>query len=177
MTETAAFVLRSLGQRLFDARVATGLTVRAAAHAIGVDHSMVDLGQDHVVALVGVAASQGTVVGHDDIGMPASLQRFRQLVLPFKRADDKGRSVGANVAGYVLEPGVTPAACSGAEGAAQRALGPVAANHLDDARRATNGWLLDPCGKSASVFSSSSEGSSRRAVWSVSASAACSIAA
>ncbi len=41
MTETAAFVLRSLGQRLFDARVATGLTVRAAARAIGVDHSMI----------------------------------------------------------------------------------------------------------------------------------------
>jgi len=41
MTESAAFVLRSLGRRLFDARVATGLTVRAAARAIGVDHSMV----------------------------------------------------------------------------------------------------------------------------------------
>jgi len=41
MTESAAFVLGALGQRLFDARVDTGLTVRAAARAIGVDHSMV----------------------------------------------------------------------------------------------------------------------------------------
>jgi transcriptional regulator with XRE-family HTH domain len=37
---TTAFV-QSLGRRLFTTRVAAGLTVRAAASAIGVDHSMI----------------------------------------------------------------------------------------------------------------------------------------
>jgi transcriptional regulator with XRE-family HTH domain len=37
---TTAFV-QALGRRLFTTRVAAGLTVRAAASAIGVDHSMI----------------------------------------------------------------------------------------------------------------------------------------
>lgn len=41
MDERATARLQTLGRRLFDARVAAGLTVRAAARAIGVDHSMI----------------------------------------------------------------------------------------------------------------------------------------
>jgi transcriptional regulator with XRE-family HTH domain len=41
MDERATAFLQTLGRRLFDTRVAAGLTVRAAAQAIGVDHSMI----------------------------------------------------------------------------------------------------------------------------------------
>lgn len=38
---SAVAFVQMLGRRLFDTRVAAGLTVRAAARAIGVDHSMI----------------------------------------------------------------------------------------------------------------------------------------
>ncbi len=41
MNEHATAFVQALGRRLFNTRVAAGLTVRAAAHAIGVDHSMI----------------------------------------------------------------------------------------------------------------------------------------
>src|SRR5687768_14565999 len=41
MDERSTAFLQALGRRLFDTRVATGYTVRAAAQAIGVDHSMI----------------------------------------------------------------------------------------------------------------------------------------
>jgi transcriptional regulator with XRE-family HTH domain len=41
MDERATAFLQALGRRLFDRRVAAGLTVRAAAQAVGLDHSMI----------------------------------------------------------------------------------------------------------------------------------------
>ena len=41
MDERSAAFVQALGRRLFDQRVAAGLTVRAAAKLIGVDHSMI----------------------------------------------------------------------------------------------------------------------------------------
>lgn len=41
MDERSTAFLQTLGRRLFDTRVAAGLTVRGAAQAIGVDHSMI----------------------------------------------------------------------------------------------------------------------------------------
>jgi transcriptional regulator with XRE-family HTH domain len=41
MNDRSAAFLQILGRRLFDTRVAAGLTVRAAAQAIGLDHSMI----------------------------------------------------------------------------------------------------------------------------------------
>lgn len=41
MHERATAYLQALGRRLFQARVAIGLTVREAAQEIGIDHSMI----------------------------------------------------------------------------------------------------------------------------------------
>jgi transcriptional regulator with XRE-family HTH domain len=41
MDERSTARLQLLGRRLFEARVAAGLTVRAVARSIGVDHSMI----------------------------------------------------------------------------------------------------------------------------------------
>ena len=41
MDERSTALLQTLGRRLFQTRVAAGLTVRAAARAIGIDHSMI----------------------------------------------------------------------------------------------------------------------------------------
>jgi transcriptional regulator with XRE-family HTH domain len=41
MDDRSTVFLQTLGRRLFNTRVAAGYTVRAAAQAIGVDHSMI----------------------------------------------------------------------------------------------------------------------------------------
>ena len=65
MDERSTAFMQTLGRRLFNTRVAAGLTVRAAAQAIGVDHSMIVRYENAQAApplerLIALAALYGT---------------------------------------------------------------------------------------------------------------------
>lgn len=79
MGERQAALLQALGQRLFNARVAAGQTVRTAARQIGIDHSMIvryENGQSlpPLDRLIALAAIYGTT--------PSALLASNEAVMP-----------------------------------------------------------------------------------------------
>lgn len=89
MDERGMAFLRALGRRLFNARVAAGLTVRAAAQAIGVDHSMIVRYENARAApplerLIALAALYGTTPA----ALLAQADAAVALIAAIDQADD-----------------------------------------------------------------------------------------
>jgi transcriptional regulator with XRE-family HTH domain len=79
MDELSTAFLQTLGRRLFDTRVAAGLTVRAAAQAIGVNHSMIVRYEnaqatpplERLIALADLySTTPAALLAHTDAAMP-----------------------------------------------------------------------------------------------------------
>ena len=90
MDERATAFLQTLGRRLFDTRVAAGLTVRAAAQAIGVDHSMIVRYENAQATpplerLIALAAIYGTT--------PAALLAYTDAAMPVIAAIDQADDI------------------------------------------------------------------------------------
>lgn len=90
MDERPAAFLQALGRRLFDTRVAAGLTVRAAARLIGVDHSMIVRYENAQAApplerLVALADLYGTTPA----ALLASTDAVAPVIAVIDRADER----------------------------------------------------------------------------------------
>lgn len=89
MDERSTAFMQALGRRLFNTRVAAGLTVRAAARSIGVDHSMIVRYENAQAApplerLIALAATYGTTPA----ALLAQSDAAVELIAAIDQADD-----------------------------------------------------------------------------------------